>query len=267
VGHTAIFNSAPFEGTYESGAGVVHPLYSGGAGIFTQMVAHGMKVGAERFGLKAIFGEAVTNHVYAQRSCQGQGWISFAIEVDLMPAAAYGRDKNVKGRVSTLMYFKTLRARPHTIYLPSAYREILSFLYQTLNDTRQFLPPTGEPKGGVSTRITMQIFDFAQVARLAVHDAGRDFPEAFTKEEQSALNQGVRVIQVWLKLSWPWIDQWVGFLQARGYCLGGILPRWFDDDGLLMQRILDPPNWEGIQLYFERDQKLLELVKKDWERI
>ena len=33
VGHNAIFNSAPFHGLYESGAGVVHPEYRGGAGI------------------------------------------------------------------------------------------------------------------------------------------------------------------------------------------------------------------------------------------
>ena len=74
------------------------------------------------------------------------------------------------------------------------------------------------------------------------------------------------VIQVWLNLAWPWINTAVLDLQTRGYFLGGLLPRWFDTDGMLMQKIIGRPNWEGIQLYFDRAKKLLEWVRTDWER-
>jgi hypothetical protein len=44
------------------------------------------------------------------------------------------------------------------------------------------------------------------------------------------------------------------------------LPRGFDVDGMLMQKITGRPNWEGIQIFFDRAKKILELIKKDWER-
>jgi hypothetical protein len=81
------------------------------------------------------------------------------------------------------------------------------------------------------------------------------------------LEKGVVVLQVWLKLSWPWIGHAVNILRKRGFFLGGILPRWFDVDGMLMQKIIGQPNWEGIQLHSDRAKKILEIVKADWQRI
>jgi hypothetical protein len=74
------------------------------------------------------------------------------------------------------------------------------------------------------------------------------------------------VIQVWSKLSWPWIGEVVGELRSRGYFLGGILPQWFDEDGLLMQKVLKRPDWGGISLYTDRAKHLLSLVREDWDR-
>ena len=68
VGHNAIFNSAPFKKTYESGAGLVHPAYRGGAGIFTKTVAHGLEVAAVKCGVVTIFGEPVCNHTFSQKA-------------------------------------------------------------------------------------------------------------------------------------------------------------------------------------------------------
>jgi hypothetical protein len=48
--------------------------------------------------------------------------------------------------------------------------------------------------------------------------------------------------------------------------LGGVLPQWFDDDGLLMQKLLFNPDFESIQLYSDRALRIRELVKADWQR-
>ncbi len=101
---------------------------------------------------------------------------------------------------------------------------------------------------------------------MAVHEAGTDFENILEREERSAFEKGVTVLQVWLKLSWPWIEKVVDILRKRGYFLGGILPRWFDVDGMLMQKIIGKPNWEGIQLAFDRAKKILELIKADWQQ-
>jgi hypothetical protein len=266
VGHVALFHSAPYEKICESGAGLVHPSYRGGQGIYTGLGIHGMEVTAKKFNLEVLFGEPVCNTIFPQKGTAKAGWITQAIEVDLMPAEAYDQEKSASGRVTALLDFKTLKPKTHTVYFPAVYEEGMRFLYGGLDDDRDLVLSKGEWPFKIKTEIKTQVFDFAQLARLAVHEAGADFESTFDDQEKTIGEKGVAVIQVWLKLSWPWVGQAVDHLRKRGYFLGGILPRWFDVDGMLMQKIIGRPNWEGIQLYFDRPKKILEIIKKDWER-
>ncbi|MBF0498097.1 MAG: hypothetical protein HQK58_16225 [Deltaproteobacteria bacterium] len=267
VGHNALFCSAASEVTRELGSGVVEPGYSGGKGILTQLLSHGRHVGAKQYGVSTIFGEPVCLHVISQKACKTLGWTTHAVEMDLIPASHYAKHKSTSGRVSTLVDFVTLIPRPHTVYLPPVYQEALEYIYGGLDDTRDLLSSQEGLAAQVTTRIVTQVFDFAQVARLAVHDAGQDFAAAMDQEEAALRSRGVVVIQVWLKLSWPWVAAAVEHLRQRGYFLGGLLPRWFDDDGLLMQKVIGRPNWEGMQLEFDRGKRIVDLAKADWEEM
>jgi hypothetical protein len=267
VGHVALFHSAPYEQICESGAGLVHPSYRGGQGIYTGLGVHGQEVTAKRFKVELIYGEPVCNHIFAQKGTAKVGWITQAIEVDLMPAEAYDKEKSASGRVTALLDFKTLKPKPHTVHLPTVYEESLRFIYGGLDDDRDLVLSNDDLPSPIKTEIKTQVFDFAQVARLAVHDAGTDFETVFDEQEKTVKEKGGAVIQVWLKLSWPWIGRAVDVLRRRGYFLGGILPRWFDVDGMLMQKIIGRPNWEGIQLYSDRAKKILEMVREDWSKV
>ncbi len=99
---------------------------------------------------------------------------------------------------------------------------------------------------------------------MAVHEVGPDLLSAFALEEERILRQNVEVVQVWLKLSWPWIGKVADLLRGNGCFFGGILPQWFGEDGLLMQKTISRPNWEGVHLFSERAQNILEFVKADW---
>lgn len=264
VGHNALYQSTPHPRTYESGAGLVHPAYRGSRGIFTALIAHGEEVGSREFGLEGIFGESVCNHLRSQKAASRQGWVTQALEVDLMPAAAYDKEKSAKGRVSSLVDFKTLMPKPQRVCVPAVYEDAFRFLYGGLDDSREmdFVDNDSPPAGADDIRT--QFFAFARVARIAVHAAGAEFAGAFAEQEEAAERQGALVIQVWLPLAFPWAGRVVGDLKERGYFLGGLLPRWFDGDGMLMQKILQRPNWEGIQLYSDRAGKILEMVQADW---
>jgi hypothetical protein len=266
VGHMALFHSAPYDRICELGAGLVHPSYRGGKGIFTGLGVHGQEVTARKFNIELIFGEPVCNHIFSQKGTAKVGWITQALEADLMPADAYDKEKSASGRVAALLDFKTLTSKPHTVHLPAVYEESMRFIYSGFDDDRDFVLSQEDLPSPTQTEIKTQVFDFAQVARLAVHDAGADFERTFGDQERAVREKGVTVIQVWLKLSWPWIGQTVDVLRKRGYFLGGVLPRWFDADGMLMQRIIGRPHWEGIQLYSDRAKKILEVVKDEWEK-
>jgi hypothetical protein len=267
VGHNALFRSAPHEGIYESGAGLVDAGYRGGKGVFTQLVAHGQEVAARQFGIEAIYGESVCNHPFSQKMTHGLGWITHAVQVDLMPASAYEKEKSAEGRVSVLLDVKTLKSMPHPVHIPYAYRDSLTFIYEGLDDERRFMASEKGLPSDTKTRMQVQIFDFAQVARVTVHEAGCDFASAVDKLEQDLKKKGVQVVQVWLNLGWPWIGAAVDILRAKQFFLGGLLPRWFNTDGLLMQKVSGAPPWEELHIHFERAKTLVEMVKEDWREV
>ena len=66
----------------------------------------------------------------------GLGCVTFAVEVDLMRASAYSKEKSATGRVASLLDNKTIKTRPHRVYLPRVYEESLRFIYQSLDDQR-----------------------------------------------------------------------------------------------------------------------------------
>ncbi len=267
VGHNALFQSAPYKRSYESGAGLVHKDYRGGQGILTDMVAHGIEIGQRNFGIELVYGEAVCNHIFSQKVCHKLNLIAQALEVDLMPATAYDKEGSATGRVSTMLCFRTLASRPLTVYLPAVYQKQLKFLYGNLDDTRTLKTADHKLPPKAKTKLDTEVFDFAQVARIAVTEAGDDLDVILNAAEEKLKKAGIKVFQVWLKLAEESVGDAVNRLRETGYFFGGILPRWFDGDGLLLQKIIGRPNWEKIQVHYDNDRKLLEMVHADWQDI
>ena len=266
VGHNALFNSAPNSRIFESGSGVVHKFYRGGQGIFTQMVVHGIEMGKENPGVDLIYGEPACNHPFSQKIGYRLNFLIQAMEVSLMPAAAYAKEQSAKGRVSTLLGFFTLRPRPCKVFVPKGLEEHFALCYEGLDDTRTF-EAAEEAPGSPESRIHTQTFEFAQMARVAVHDGGKDFQARIAAEDERLIAQGIRVIQVWLNTGQPCVGQAVEHLVALGYFFGGVLPQWFGTDGLLMQKVLDKPDWEGTVLVGGRNTQVAGLVRREWEKI
>jgi hypothetical protein len=67
-------------------------------------------------------------------------------------------------------------------------------------------------------------------------------------------------------LTRPWVGDAVDSLRKMGYFFGGALPRWFDGDGFLMQKLLCPPDFDSIVLVTDRAKRLLEIIRQDRER-
>jgi len=265
IGYVAMFRSAPHKRLYEAGQGLVLPEFRnmGIAASMNQYICDNL---AKKINIDAIFGEAVCNHTNMQRAWAGLGPVETAIEVDLMPASAYVKEKSASGRVSTLDMFRTYIPKQHKIYIPSVYEDAMAFIYSAYDDMRMTVASTERCPTYLNTLINTVIYDFAGVARISVNNAGVDFDKVFSAEKHKLIKSGINIIQVWLKLSCPWIKMVVQILRDEGFFFGGVLPRWFDDDGLLMQLVIGMPNWEGIRLYSERAEKILDFVKSDWEK-
>lgn len=259
-----LFRSAPYERIYEWGAGLVHKEYrnlglSSANGYFLMRT-----VVPRRSEIEEIYGEAVCYHVALQKAMIAFSAVETALEVALMPGEAYAMESFEGKRVATLFGSVNCRKRPHEIYLPTVYKSQLDYIYGDYPDQRFIRPCEGTPLLDVVTSSEISIFDFANVSRLAFHEVGQDFASALDGLESQALERGCVIIQAWLKMTTPWLDFPVNILRERGYFLGGILPRWFDDDGLLLQKLLVDPEFETIKLHTQRAKNILEMVRADW---
>jgi hypothetical protein len=266
VGVEHLYRSAPYKSLYEAGAGMVLKEYRQ-FGLNKRMLDFVFNKWVPKQGtIEETFGEAVCNHPYMQRVVSQMGHFETALEVALMPAEAYDKERSATGRVAALLIFRCFKPRPHAVFLPPAYEKELRWVYSRLDDSRELALGEKSLPADLSSKAEMTVFDFAKVARIAIHEMGNDLSEYLTSLENQALAQKAVVIQVWLKLSAPWSGPAVDILRSKGFFWGGVLPRWFDQDGLLMQKLLCEPDFDGIQLYSDEAKEILSIVKEDWAR-
>lgn len=266
IGIHNLFRSAPSRGVYEWGVGLVLKEWrsKGVSGAIEQFMVDNV---VPKLGMHTVFGEPVTSHVHMQKQGLKYHFHDTALEVGLMPGEAYSGEGVTSHRVSTLLFFRLYRNIPQKIFLPKPYDADLRFMYEKFSDGRTFSESTSLPPVHTISRSDMDIFDFAKVARIAFHETGSDFAERVLEMESEAVKKGAIVIQLWLKLTSPWIGDVVKVLHGRGFFLGGLLPQWFDDDGLLMQKLLFVPDFDSIQLYSDDSRRVTELVRADWRRL
>jgi hypothetical protein len=266
VGHLAMYRIAPCPKVYEGGAAMVLPAYRNTAKVFERMVVLGIKT-CPAYGGEGVYGEHVCNHLFTQKAAVTLSNVTMGLAVDLMPASAYDHEKSAQGRVSSLHGFQVLKPHPHTVHLPRVYERELRFIYEGLADTRDLALSTQAPPPDSRSRLTVEVYDFAQVMRVAARELGEDLLAALDGTRAEAAAHGVKVEQLWLPLAAPWVGWAVDELRGRGWFLGGVLPRWFDEDGLMVQRLAEAPRWDDMQILTDRSREVVRLVRRDWERV
>jgi len=263
VGHDALVLLDSINKIYENAAGAVLSAFRGHR-IFPRLFRHSIVEASKRFGVETLIGEPVCSHPHLQKMCLEFNFIELGLEVDLMPATAYTKDPSASGRVSVLQGCFLYKPTAQIAYIPLIYRNELEYLYTGLEGERTFvnstdLPPEGDSRGSV------KLFDLAQVARIAMNSIGPDFESFIVRVENEAREKGVQVFQVWLPLSSPFAPMATDILRRQGFFLGGMLPCRANGDELLMQKVSQTPNWEGMVLYSERGKKIREMIRHDWE--
>lgn len=266
VGVVNLFTCAPFAGIYEVGAGLVLPTYRQ-RHLNNDMIKYLLEVVIPQRGVPMGYGEAVLNHLYQQRTQHALGYMPTALAVDQMPAAAYSKEASATGRVAVLMAFRSYQPHTRLVRLPPRYDAALRQIYGGIDLDREFMSsdPKAELRG--ATEFKTQVFDFAHTARVAVHQIGADLASRIDALLTEMRARGVVVVQIWLRLDSPQIGAAVEVLRARGFFLGGVMPRWFDEDGLFLQWVHGQPNWREIQILPGKNQVVFDLVQQDWQQV
>jgi hypothetical protein len=263
IGQTAVYRSGPPNpNLYEEGQGIVLAECRN-QGILEQVMRYAHDTVYPENGLTQLWGEAVCNHVFMQKAGVKLNYVYTGIEIDLMPAAAYEKEKSSAARVSSLVGFKVADAAAQQIHLPAVYSKTIPWLYQPMGLQRQFITGNAALPHDKSTQATDRIYTTAGVARFTFMTLGQDFEATMQSKEKTAADQKCTVLQAYLNLTDPAAGAALEILRAHRYFLGGILPCWYGKDGILMQKILHAPNIEGIQTYGERGKQILDMVLED----
>ena len=266
IGADHFVRSAPYPNLYEQAAGLVLKEYRTG-GVVTEMMRFMYDVFVPaKPNIEETWGEAVCYHPYIQQITEKFKHIWTAMEVALMPAETYGKEKNTSERVATVNGFRCFRKHPHEIFLPAVYEKELRWIYSRLEDVRDIRLSEAEPATGTATQADVSTFESANVSRIMVKEIGADFPQCLDNLEQDCMAKKTVVFQVYLNLACPWVGEAVDELRRRGYFFSGAFPRWFDSDGFMMQKLLCPPDFDAIILVTDDAKQLLEMIRKDFDR-
>lgn len=266
AGYGALYRSTPpFKGIYEAGQYIVRKEYRNSRAAF-EINNFIIKRLTHEIGLDAFFGETVCRHLISQKIGARAGTVETGIELDLMPEPASEVEDGQAGRVAALLMFKVLKDRPHEIYLPETYADFAGNCITDMGLSRTVKNISIDSRGTGESHSTQQYFKEAAVARLSITMAGTDARHVLDDFESTAFRMGCKVRQVFLNIGDPGIGEIFNALLSDGYFIGGYLPRWFDTDGFLLQKLTEAPNLEAIRLYSDRAKELLEFTLKDRER-
>jgi hypothetical protein len=266
IGHMALFRSSPLHpNLYEIGLGIILPSYrtTFAAYRINQYICEKL---VQFIHPDGIFGEAVCHITATQKSSAMIGMKDAALEIDLMPAKAYDKSKRASGRVSCLIQFRSCNDRPHEVFIPPDYRREIDHILSDMALDRQITPSRAEPPRHRKSHVGVRFFGHAAVGRFAVVSSGSDFESVVESLEKQGAENGTQVSQYFLNLAEPWVGDAVDCLRKRGYFFGGYVPRWFDTDGMLMQKISTSPDFSSIMLHSTKAKEMLELVRSDWQR-
>jgi hypothetical protein len=266
IGHNALVIMDSAMRLYENAAGAVLPTYRG-LSIFPRLFQHTIVETSKRFRVEGIIGEPVCSHTHVQKMCLQLDFKESGLEVDLMPAAAYGMEPGASRRVSVLLGYFFHKPRKQTIHVPTVYLDELKYLYAGLDVERSFVTSSNDFPSRKNCQGNMKLFDMAQVARIKIDGVGRDFDPFISHLENEAREKGIIIFQVWLPLTSPFIAAAIDILREHGYFLGGVLPCLGNGDGLLMQKVSQEPGWETISLFSERAKRIGEMIRCDWQSV
>jgi hypothetical protein len=152
-------------------------------------------------------------------------------------------------------------------YLPEQYRAFLHGIYERLRP-RILLPGTSPlPRHG-ETVATDHWFEEAGTWRFSVSVIGEDWGMFLDRILVKSRERKTVCLQLIVSTALPCISEAVAQLRQRGFFIGGLYPRWFGNDGVMLQQLFGKePDYDGIKLYTGVARKMLHDIRSDREAV
>jgi len=251
-GLVSFYRVAPFEGLYEFGRLAVVPEHRQ-SGLGQRLLA---------YALEAFSKEPIASGVCAEMSCHWKVSQNMVHQLNFQDVAlAVGLFPAPEHRVSAVMSYFDMRDRAHKVHIPPRWKELLIFCYDELGLQRERIH-LGTPLSG-SSQLQTSYLEGPRVARLDFLATGQDFATQLSEAERA--HDQAQVFQLRLNLEDPRTIAAADIAYQSGYRCCGLLPRWFDGDGLLLQRNLAPAPFEHDHISSRRAQEMARRIEHQWK--
>jgi serine/threonine-protein kinase RsbW len=253
----------------EMAQGVVKPEYRS-LGCFGNITRYLLDQ-AKTAGIKAAFGEAVTNHTVSQHTMHGFGFKDCGLRLGLIPPDTVfkGMSADVSHRVSMLVQFLYLQSKTalsRSVYAPPQHNGIIADLYKELDVALTITNAASKPDKNQSsnTDFKIKLFGSMRYARMMIDGYGQNTVAAIKAGIRELCLKKIEIVNLFLNLSDPLTASTTAQIEELGFFFAGILPDGFKDgDALILQYLNNVPiAYDAIQVKSTMAKKLLAYVRE-----
>ena len=270
IGHLALVFSKPGAKVGESGEAVVDPRYRGRR-IFQKMKNFLKEQSAEN-GLVGIYSEAVTVHPYSQKGNLDIGAREIGYLLGYSPGTVSFENitdgEKPRRQSVALMYLPVLESKEVKVYVPEAYKEIVTEIYSNIEIKREIVTEKGDfefpsgSKGSVSVKLRT---DHNQ-AVITVGSYGEGTLNEIEYHLKKLSLERVDCIYTDLPLNMQGTGHMAEALRGLGFFFGYVVPEYADSDMLRLQYLNNVEILrDDIKTASEFGEKLLSFIFRDME--
>lgn len=180
--------------------------------------------------LVSIFGEAVTNHPYSQKTCESEGFIPtgifFGLVPDIVKFTGFSvQDKDrVAPRISAIYYVKQIAPwQEKTLFVTQKDQRVVGNIFDQLNQPVELNTTATKPTADKSI-ISTTFVDKLEIGLLKISTLGMDIQKLIQAETVRLKSIGAKVIVAYLNMldeSAVWATD---ELVAVGFAFTGVMP-------------------------------------------
>ncbi|MDR7868253.1 MAG: hypothetical protein RIN56_15760 [Sporomusaceae bacterium] len=265
AGYAALGPTAPNPFLWEEKGLIVVPAYNK-TDAGTMLACYFGDPAVWPAGVAGVFASTVCHHYFSQVICAKAGWIASAIQLDLFDAAIlHDRPADID-RISCALFFSLMPPAGGRSYWPAAYRAVLSALAAARHEPQGELSTEPLP-AAAATALEIIPVTASRSMKVNVLRVGGDWAAVADRLVDEARRRRLLSVQLFIDTSCPAIGEAVEILRTRGFFFGGLAPRWFGSDGLLMQQVFADTRYDLIKLYTDTAKNLLAFIRADRQAV
>jgi len=257
VGHAALLRCAPSPGIYELAQGAVVPEHRGRNLLYR--IIEFLMGEARRRGLRSVFTEPVTNHLWSQRPLEDFGFTDCALMLGIVPHEG--------GRLTLLWSMSRLGEGPsRRIHPPPRHESLIRGTCKAAGLARSFSSARHASSDQGRINVTMQ--KLMNAARIEVPRIGTDTQRDLARLLVNLKLQRVDVIHLDIELEDPGAPDLCEFAEELGFFYCGLLPDFGQHGDLLRLQFLNnlTVDFDAIQCHSELAKALHTYVRAELER-